>query len=148
MLVIESDKLWVDYCVARVCDVNSTELYDVYEASDSPLRAKYLGTSPSSFRRTPSRSAWKSVGVPEYGRPNTGARITPGNSANGALPITGARMTRGKNANSALPIPGLKTTETKNSGANRARIKATATKVNGDEGKRGRVSTLYIRISN
>jgi hypothetical protein len=44
------------------------------------------------------------VGVGEYARPNTGARITPGNSANGALLITGARITLGKNANSALAV--------------------------------------------
>jgi hypothetical protein len=44
------------------------------------------------------------VGAPEYARPNTGARITDGNSVNGALPITGERITRGNNANSALPI--------------------------------------------
>jgi len=44
------------------------------------------------------------VDAPEYARPNTGARITRGSSANGALPITGTRITRGNNANSALPI--------------------------------------------
>ncbi len=49
-------------------------------------------------------SAWKSVVVPEYARPNTGARITRGSSGNGVLPITGMRITRGNNANSALPI--------------------------------------------
>jgi hypothetical protein len=70
----------------------------------SPLRAKYLGTSPSSFRRTQQRTAWKSVGAREYARQNTGARTTHGNSVNGALPITGERITRGNNANSALAI--------------------------------------------
>jgi hypothetical protein len=45
------------------------------------------------------------VGAPEYARPNTGARITRRNSANGALPITGAHITRrNDNANSVLPI--------------------------------------------
>jgi hypothetical protein len=44
------------------------------------------------------------VGATEYARPNTGARITHGNSVNGALPITGERITRGNNANSTLAI--------------------------------------------
>jgi len=39
------------------------------------------------------------VGAPEYGRPNIGARITRGSSANGALLITGTPITRGNNAN-------------------------------------------------
>jgi hypothetical protein len=44
------------------------------------------------------------VGVAEYARLSTGAHITRGSSANGALPITGTRITLEKNANSALPI--------------------------------------------
>ena len=40
----------------------------------------------------------------EYARPNTGARIIPGSSANGALPITGTRITCGDYVNSALAI--------------------------------------------
>jgi len=44
------------------------------------------------------------VGAAEYARRNTGARITHGNSVNGALPITGERITRGNNANNALAI--------------------------------------------
>jgi len=44
------------------------------------------------------------VGVPEYARPRTGARITLESSANGALRITGTRITFGNNANSALPV--------------------------------------------
>ena len=40
----------------------------------------------------------------EYAQPNTGARIIPGSSANGALLITGTPITRGNDANSALPI--------------------------------------------
>jgi hypothetical protein len=53
------------------------------------------------------------VGVAEYARPNTGARITPGSSANGELPITGTRITHGKNANSALPSPAPENGENK-----------------------------------
>jgi len=44
------------------------------------------------------------VGAAEYARRNTGARITHGNSVNGALPIIGERITRGNNANNVLAI--------------------------------------------
>ncbi len=54
------------------------------------------------------------MGAAEYARPNTGARITRRNSANGALPITGAHITRGNNANSMLPIRAPENGENKN----------------------------------
>jgi len=51
------------------------------------------------------------VGVPEYARPRTGARITLGNSANGALPTTGTHITFGNNATSKPPIGSLENGE-------------------------------------
>jgi hypothetical protein len=53
------------------------------------------------------------VGVAEYARLSTGAHITHGSSANGALLITGTRITLEKNANSALPIHARERSENK-----------------------------------